>query len=194
MVPANLHEFFAAASSVVGALVGLLFVAVSVTSDRLTHGGKESQVHRIRAAAALTAFTNALTISLFALIPEEDIGGTALAVGCLGLLFVTAALLSLYRLRVRHWRTVRDALFLLGLAIDFVIQVTQGLDVLANPKDAGAVDNIAILVIVCSLIGISRSWELIGAPSIGFTREVTNLVRGVNPEIADADQDQPPSQ
>jgi hypothetical protein len=35
-------------------------------------------------------------------------------------------------------------------------------------------------VACCAFIGIARSWELIGGPSIGITREVTALVRGHN--------------
>lgn len=32
------------------------------------------------------------------------------------------------------------------------------------------------------LVGISRSWELMGGPSFGFTHEVVAMVRGHEPE------------
>jgi hypothetical protein len=98
--------------------------------------------------------------------------------------FLTAALLSLVRLRQLRWATVRDGLFLVGLGVIFVLQVLQGLDLIDQPGDAGAVETIAILVIICFLVGIARSWELIGGPSIGLTHEVTALVRGREPEQA----------
>ena len=48
---------------------------------------------------------------------------------------------------------------------------------ITQPGDSGAVDTIAILVVVCFLIGIASAWELIGGPSIGIRQEVTELVR-----------------
>jgi hypothetical protein len=175
VVPADIHDFFAASAGVAGALVGLLFVAISVTGHRLAGGG--AQVHRIRADAALIAFTNALAVSLFALLPGELIGGTSLSVALVGIVFVLASLLSLIRLRQVQWVSARDGLFLVGLVAVFVIQLKAGMSVQHNPADAGSVRTIAMLVIACFLIGIARSWELIGGPSIGIAQEVAALVR-----------------
>jgi len=175
VVPADIHDFFVAAASVAGALIGLLFVAISVVGERLAREKEAAQVHRIRASAALTAFTNALAVSLFALVPGHKIG-------------LAAALLSLVRLRQVRWGTVRDALFLVGLAALFVIQLVQGVQVIAHPDNPGAVNTIAILVIVCFLIGIGRSWELIGGPSFGIRREVTALVHSRESEPADEEK------
>jgi hypothetical protein len=176
VVPASIHDFFLAAGGVAGALIGLLFVAISVSSHRFAQEDDEAPVYRIRARAALTAFINALAVSLFALIPGQQIGLAALIVASVGLAFVAASLLSLIRLRQVRWRTGREALFLLALVGTFVAQLIQGADVIAKPGDSGAVNAIATLVIVCFLIGIARAWELIGGPSIGITQEVSALV------------------
>lgn len=189
MVPADIHDLFLAAASVAGALIGLLFVAISVAAERLARDKAGAQVHRIRATAALTAFTNALAVSLFALVPGQKIGPTAVAVAAGGLAFVSAALLSLVRLRQVRWSTARDAVFLVGLAVMFVFQLLQGIAVIVHPHNPGAVNTIAIIVIVCFLIGIARSWELIGGPSFGIRHEVTELVR--RHESKPADEEKP---
>jgi fucose 4-O-acetylase-like acetyltransferase len=181
VVPEDIRDFFTASGSVAGALIGLLFVAISVAGDRLARAEADAQRLRIRAAAALTAFLNALAVSLFALIPGHKIGPAALAAGIVGLAFVLAALLSLIRAHQVRAAKLGDAVFLLLLVVTFVIQVIQGAQVIAQPGNSGDVNTIAALVVVCFLIGIARAWELIGGPSIGLTREVTALVRGRGP-------------
>ena len=160
-----------------GALIGLLFVAISVASERVARDKGGAQLYSARASAALTAFTNALTVSLFSLIPGHKIGPAAVAVAGVGLVFVAASLLSLIRLHQAPGDTLRQALLLVVLAVTFVIQLIQGIDVITQPGDSGAVNTIAALVIVCFLLGIARAWQLIGGPSISITREVAALVR-----------------
>ena len=178
MVPESIHDYFLATASVAGALIGLLFVAISVSADRLAEAKEGTQIHRIRASAALTAFLSALVVSLLALIPGHKIGPASVAVAIVGFLFVVAALLSLIRLHQTRLRTLREAVFLVGLVITFVVQFIQGIDISLHPADSGAVNTIAILVALNFLAGIDRAWELIGGPSFGISREVVALLRG----------------
>jgi len=175
VVPPDIHDLFLASASVAGALIGLLFVAISVAADRLARDKAGTEVHRIRASAALTAFTNALAVSLLALIPGHKIGIASVAVAILGLMFVVASLLSLIRGHRMQWALAREATFLVGLVVIFVLQLLAGTAIIAHPGNSGTVNTVAFLVVFCFLGGIYRSWELIGAPSIGLVHEVTAL-------------------
>ena len=174
-----MHDFFLGSSGVAGALIGLLFVAISVAGERLAKAEASSQMMRIRAQGALTGFINALTVSLFALIPDGGIGTTSTVVASVGLLFVLASLLSLIRVRGLRLATARDAVFLTGQAVVFVFQLNYGIELLGQSNDPGAVEAIGILVIICFIIGISRAWELIGGPAVGITHEIVALARNV---------------
>ncbi|MGP7997847.1 MAG: hypothetical protein ACLPKI_11055 [Streptosporangiaceae bacterium] len=192
MVPENIHDFFVASCSVAGALIGLLFVAISVASERLARAEAGTQLHRMRAAAALTAFTNALAVSLFALIPGHKIGPASVSVAIGGILFVAAALLSLIRQREVSRPALRDLLIPAGMLVAFVVQLLSGVQVSVQQNDPGAVNTIAVVVSAFFLAGIARAYELIGGPSIGLRQEVTAIVRSHQQGAADSADDNSP--
>jgi hypothetical protein len=147
----------------------LLFVAIAVVPERVL-GPEASEVHGVRAAATLTAFSNALTVSLFALIPGYHVGVPATAVSIVGLLFVARALMTV----TPAWHAGRirllDLSFLVGLVIVFAVQLFAALHLNAHENSRDWLQAICVLVIVCFLIGIARAWELVGGPEFGFAR------------------------
>jgi hypothetical protein len=161
MTTASAHEFFTTSAEVAGALIGLLFVAISVSPERIL-GPEASEIHSVRAAAALAAFTNALAVGLFGLVPGFDVGVTATVVAIVGMLFVAGALTRV----LPAWRAGRlrlsDMAFLLALFAVFVIQLLAGLGLDRHANDRGDLQTICVLIIACFLIGISRAWELVG--------------------------------
>jgi hypothetical protein len=178
MAPDSLHDLFFAAAGVAGALIGLLFVAISVEHERLTARDAD-QIHRVRARSALSAFVNALVISLFALVPDDSLGVATTWAGSLGILFVLGSVLSVRRARHAGTSTgqLRQLTFLVVMLATFALQALNGARLLANEHNRGAANWIAVLVIVCFMLGIYRSWELIGGPEIGFGHELAELVR-----------------
>src|ERR1700722_14112433 len=119
---ASAHEFFLSSAGVAGALIGLLFVAISVSRESIVGEGA-SEVHAMRAAATMTAFTNALTVALFGLVPQINVGGVAEVVAIVGLLFVIGALVRVFRPWQAGRFALRDLAFLAVLLAVFVIQL-----------------------------------------------------------------------
>ena len=191
MTTASAHEFFAGSAGVAGALIGLLFVAISVAPEGVL-GPDASEAHSVRAAAALTAFTNALAVALFGLVPGFDAGDAAMVVAIFGLLFIAGSLMRV----VPAWRAGRiklsDVSYLVGLLAVFVIQLIVGLGLVRHAGNKGDLQLICVLVIVCCLVGIARSWELVGGPNIGMGHELFQLFRArrgsQGPGIDDAEE------
>jgi hypothetical protein len=90
-------QFFSGTATVAGALVGLLFVALSVAPERL-RGTHASVEHQAIASTAFSALVDALFISLIGLEPGGGLNYGAVILGGLGLT-------SSCGLAVRLWRS-----------------------------------------------------------------------------------------
>jgi hypothetical protein len=72
MISEGYSAFFVSTATVAGALIGLLFVTISV---RPTAAARTAHITvRLRAVAALSAFLDTLFLSLPALRPQPDLG------------------------------------------------------------------------------------------------------------------------
>ena len=149
--------FFSGSATVAGALVGLLFVALSVAPERL-RGEKASIEHQSIAATAFTALVDALFVSLVGLQPGGALRYGAVSLGALGLTSSCGLAVRLWRARgseplSRRWP------YLLGFIIAvYAAQVISGIAV----GGSGEADLTVTFVYIMFAVGISRSWELLG--------------------------------
>jgi hypothetical protein len=76
-------------------LTGLLFVAMTVAARR-GPSDRPAVIQQVREAAAILAFTNALAVSLFGLVPGTDVGYPAIVVAVIGIFFTAAGARSIF--------------------------------------------------------------------------------------------------
>jgi hypothetical protein len=174
-------ELFIVIATSGATLIGLLFVAVSVSKGR-------SQAHpqvirEFRAAAALLAFTNPFTVTLYSLVPGTSVGYPAAVVGTIGLVFVAAGIRATMSVPSNLRRLGPQASLILGLLAVFGLQIFFGVALILHPHHAEDLKAISYLLVASLLIGIGRSWELVGDWDTGLFASMARLV-GLNAEQA----------
>ncbi len=182
MVPDSFIDFFVAAVGVTGALIGLLFVAVSLAPRRM-RDEHTAHLARSQASAALLVFTNTLTIGLLGLFPDTNIGWAACVIGGLGIVYsFSVARLALARAKVDKatGRALRQ--IAIGALIISGFETTAGLRLVIHPQNLGAVYMLCAAMIAAVLFGISRAWELVGLHDNGLFHSLAVIWR---PEAAD---------
>jgi hypothetical protein len=80
MVPSAYHAYFGGCASVAGTLIGLLFVAISVSPHKDT-GRRAPLSFQVQAGAAFTTLIDALVVALTALLPGTAVAGSRLVRG-----------------------------------------------------------------------------------------------------------------
>jgi hypothetical protein len=175
VISANYRDFLVAIASSAGALSGLLFVAMSVVTPRREAAQGPRIIQQVRAAAAMLAFSNALAVSLFGLVPSTNLGYPAVALGVIGLLFTAASTRSV-RSSTSTGRQQRRqlGLMLLLLAI-FGTQFGVGIAIIASPATSGLADAIGYALAASLIVGVSRAWEFVGDIDTGITASLMVL-------------------
>jgi hypothetical protein len=197
VIPEEYREFFVAAAGTTGALIGLLFVAVSVFPEEGRQDTTRAQFHA-RSSAALLVFTNAVIISMAALVPDVSLGWWAMASGIGVLVFAAATARSIVgvarRPSGRPGRRLRLVSGLPGLLVIGGFEVYAGIRlVTAVPVlDLGAIETLMYVVIGDLAYGIARAWQLLGVRDSGLFTSL-RLLAGHDPSHVSDEPDGQPS-
>jgi hypothetical protein len=168
------RELFAAVAESAATLAGLLFVAMSVTPGRGPDAAP-AVIQQVRAAAALLAFINALAVSIFGLVPGNNVGYPAVVLGVVGVLFTAAGMRSLRegplttRQRQRQWGLIVVLLLIFGT------ELAAGSALIADSRHTVFVQSIGNALAASLLVGIARAWELIGDRRTGIVASIAVL-------------------
>ena len=175
MLTGAYRDLFATIATASAALVGLLFVVMTV-AERPTEQGLPEVLQQVRAAAALLAFTNALAVSLFSLVPGTHVGYPAVVVGVIGVLFSIGATRSLVDSRWTGQWPGRHLALTVWLLVIFALELGLGIDLLIHPR-TGPLDLVSYILVASLLIGIARAWELVDGRGTGIVASLSSLLR-----------------
>ncbi len=174
MVPPEFQPFFLASVGASAALIGLLFVSVSIAPERV-FGQQSDAVRRAQALSAFTALVNVFFISMTSLIPSVQIGVVVVIIAFPSAL-QTLALLGL----VRHWREggilYRGLVLFLGSAFIYGFELAIGFQLWASPGNRGSLEGLLELLLGAYAVGLGRAWELLGAPRSGMITTLFNFL------------------
>jgi len=177
------RELFAAIAASAASLTGLLFVAMSV-APRRSPTEHPPVIRQVRAASSILAFTNALAVSLFGLIPADPVGYPATTVAVIGIFFTAAGTRSIASSRSARRHLPSQLPLITLLVATFGFELAEGIDLIQNDRDTTALDILCNVLVAALLIGIARAWELVGDRDTGIFRSIAELA-GRDPSVDD---------
>jgi hypothetical protein len=158
---AGWHDFFIAVTGASAALLGLLFVGVSINLGAIA--AEERADLRARASQAFANLIFVLLIALLMLIPDPDPGSLAISLGVIAALGMIRVAQNLYpvlreRERFRDWPQPvrRIGWTLIGDLILVFTAVRIGLS-----ADVAAIQNLATVVFVLLVGAADVAWSML---------------------------------
>ena len=152
------NDFFAGSATIAGALVGLLFVALSIQPER--NRDRHSVEHRAVAGTAFTALLDALFTSLIGLQPGAGLQYGAVIFGALGLISSINLSRRLWAARHEVQLSRRWSTFMGFIIVVYAAQLVVGLWPHMKPGEEASYT--AAFIYAMFSLGIARSWELLG--------------------------------
>lgn len=174
VVTGNYRDLLIAFAECSATLTGLLFVAMSV-APRHESDTHLRVVQQIRAAASFLAFTGALAVSVFGLVPGNDIGYPAALVGIIGILFTAASLRSILSSTTSRHLIRRQLGLIVILLLTFGVELAAGIVLIANRHSTDGLDLISNVIGASLLIGVARAWELVENRDVGIISSIALL-------------------
>jgi hypothetical protein len=153
LVPADLNGYFAASATAAAALIGLLFVAVTIRPEGVFGTGSDSRSNAL-ATSSFIAFANSFFVSLWALIPKVNLGVIAV-------IFGLVALSSTVRFHRRDLFDPRNLALMAGSSLIYLVQLGFGIAAIARPHWGFGVRSLAHVTVGAYVIGLFRAWELL---------------------------------
>jgi hypothetical protein len=153
VVPDSFDAYFTAAASAAGALIGLLFVAISLRPEAVL-GANPSSRARALASSSFTGLVNGFFISMAALIPGKNLGVTAIILGVF-------SLAATFRLHRRVGRSATKLAVSTLTTVAFAAEVAVGIGLVVRPHKTSLVTDIAWITIASLAVALMRAWSLL---------------------------------
>ncbi len=166
MVPPQFVNFFIASAGAGAALVGLLFVAVSIAPEHIVQANAPVE-RQAMAASSFTALLNAFFISFGALLPE-NVGYITLVMSLSGLINSIYLTRNLLKERQKWQSVVRRINLILVSYIVYGFELYYAILLIKEPGNSEVFYGLTGLLIAVYSIGLLRAWQLLGARRYGL--------------------------
>jgi hypothetical protein len=153
VVPSSYIVYFAAVTGAAGALIGLLFVSVTLRPETVFGAGAPDR-GRTLAAAAFTGLVNTFFLAMSALVPSVNLGYPAAVLA-------VSSLVSTSRLHGKIARSRTQLAYLLLSTSAFSFQIVEGVYLIVQPRGNSGVENLAYIMIGSMAIALGRAWALL---------------------------------
>ena len=176
MAPEGFAEFFLATAGAGAAIIGLLFVAITIGPERTFGVTDRMGPQQHLAEATLLTMVNGFVVCCVALIPTVNVGWVALVGGVTGVA-IAINLIRRFAEVHRHgdarratWtHLLRVASVSLVAVVIYAIEAWFGFRLIRDPGAESNYTGLALVVIGLYALATLRAWTLLGDPQHGWS-------------------------